>query len=98
VPQLNVGATLTFSLVVRDVEGLQSGPDTVMITVSDVNTITVTGTVRFQRVPFRATPPYRLDYANPVLQPARGVVVRALAAGTTPPSRSVLPRTTAPTA
>lgn len=44
--------------------------------------VTVGGTVRFERVPFRALPGQGLDYANPVLQPARGVAVRALRAGT----------------
>lgn len=38
--------------------------------------------MRFERVPFRALPGIGLDYANPVLQPARGVSIRALHAGT----------------
>jgi hypothetical protein len=44
-------------------------------------TVTVSGVVRFARVPFR-TSPFRLDYANPVFQPARGVVVRVRNAST----------------
>lgn len=43
--------------------------------------VTITGSVRFERVPFRAAPGTGLDYANPVLRPARGVSVRALQAG-----------------
>src|SRR5690606_26464592 len=45
-------------------------------------TVTLTGTVRFARVPFQNLPGAGLDYANPVLQPARGVAVRALNAAT----------------
>lgn len=44
--------------------------------------VTVTGTVRFERVPFRTLPAQGLDYANPQPQPARGVQVRALNAST----------------
>lgn len=44
--------------------------------------VDVGGTVRFERVPFQAVAGGGLDYAHPVLQPARGVVVRALDAGT----------------
>lgn len=44
-------------------------------------TVTVSGTVRFERVPFRAPPGRGLDYANPVLEPSRGVLVRAVRAG-----------------
>lgn len=43
---------------------------------------TISGTVRFARVPFHPVPGQGLDYANPVMQPARGVAVRALHAGT----------------
>jgi len=43
--------------------------------------VTVSGVVRFARVPFRASP-LGLDYANPVLQPARGVLLRVRNAAT----------------
>src|SRR5690606_2567342 len=43
---------------------------------------TISGTVRFARVPFHPVPGQGLDYATPVMQPARGVAVRALHAGT----------------
>ncbi len=43
--------------------------------------VTVSGTVRFERIPFRSTLGQGLDHANPVPQPARGVAVRALRAG-----------------
>jgi hypothetical protein len=46
------------------------------------STVTIGGTVRFARVPFKSQPGQGLDYANPVMQPARGVTVRALLAGT----------------
>lgn len=44
-------------------------------------TVTLSGVVRFARVPFTSGP-FRLDYANPVLQPARGVIVRVRNANT----------------
>ncbi len=44
--------------------------------------VNVTGKVRFERVNFLTTGQRPLDYANPVLRPSRGVIVRALNAGT----------------
>jgi hypothetical protein len=42
----------------------------------------VVGRVRFARVPFAGSPNFGLNYGSPVLQPARGVIVQALDAGT----------------
>ncbi|MEO8314278.1 MAG: PKD domain-containing protein [Pseudomonadota bacterium] len=67
--------TLIFSLVVTDNFGAISSPSTVTITVNP--TVTMSGVVRFQRVPFLAGSPFGLDYANPVWQPARGITVNA---------------------
>lgn len=72
--------TLTFSLVVTDDDGAASTPSTVHITVNPgtPGNVNVAGKVRFERVRFKTTAPRPLDYAAPVLQPARGVTVRAL--------------------
>jgi hypothetical protein len=79
-PPVSVATILTFRLLVTDSLGAVSAPASVNITVNPAGTglTTVTGTVRFARVPFRTSAPFGLDYANPVLQPSRGVTVVAL--------------------
>lgn len=79
-PAVGSTATLVFSLVVTDNEGASSTAASVTITVNPAaaGPVTVSGTVRFQRVPFGAASSDGLNYAAPVLQPARGVVVHAL--------------------
>lgn len=42
--------------------------------------VTVTGAVQFGRVPFLNVSPFGLNYAGTIMQPARGVTVRALQA------------------
>src|SRR5882672_1765699 len=80
-PQVASAAMLTFSLTVTDNRGAASSASTVMVTVNPAaaGNATVTGLVTFGRVPLTAG---GLNYASPVQQPARGVVVRALDAGT----------------
>lgn len=82
-PQVGTATAFRFSLVVTDNEGRNSTAAQVTITVNPFTgpQVAVGGLVRFTRVPFRTTSPIRLDYPNPVLQPARGVVIRALDAG-----------------
>lgn len=83
-PTLTTASTLTFSLVVTDNDGAASAPATVQVTVNPVlpGNAVITGRVTFERVPFRSTSPFGLDYANPVQRPARAVRVRALNATT----------------
>lgn len=83
-PQVSAVAALTFRLVVTDDRGAVSAASTVTVTVnpSAPGNATLTGFVRFARVTYRGTPPFGLDYGNPVMQPARGVIVRALDATT----------------
>lgn len=79
-PQVAVLSTLTFSLVVTDNRGASSAATSVTITVNPppAGNVTLSGTVRFARVPIRTTAPLGLDHANPVLRPARGVLVRVV--------------------
>lgn len=79
-PQGALGSTLTFSLVVRDRRGAASAPASVTINVEPAADGVVTGIVSFARVPFSQVAPRGLDYANPLWQPARGVMVRAVRA------------------
>jgi len=72
-------ASLTFSLVVTDNVGGTSAASVVTHTVNP-NSM-VSGVVRFARVPFFNGYPYGLNYAAQTMQPARGVIVRALDAG-----------------
>jgi hypothetical protein len=83
-PQVLAATTFTFSLVVTDNKGASSTASTVDITVNPASagTTNVTGSVNFQRIPFYASLSGGLNYASPNPQPARGVVIRALAAGT----------------
>ncbi|MDQ2641895.1 MAG: hypothetical protein M3Y79_15100, partial [Pseudomonadota bacterium] len=82
-PNVTSAITLRFSLVVTDDLGAKSSAATVAITVSSstAGTVSLTGQVRFERVNFVPGPPYGLNYAAPMLQPARGVTVRVLNAG-----------------
>jgi hypothetical protein len=82
-PVVVVGA-LTFSLVVTDNSGAASTASTVAITVNpgSAGNVTVSGVVRFSRVPFLNSGTFGLNYAAPALQPSRGVIVRALNATT----------------
>jgi hypothetical protein len=84
-PAVASATALTFRLLVTDNFGAVSAPATVTITINPAGTgeVTVTGIVRFARVPFLNVAPFGLDYANPVLQPSRGVMVRALLNGST---------------
>ena len=83
-PNVAAATTLTFSLVVTDNRGAASAASTVNVTVNPpvAGNVNVTGRVRFARVPFNTAAPRGLNYASPVLLPSRGVIVRALAAGT----------------
>ena len=87
-PQVNAATTLTFSLTVTDNQGATSPASTVTITVNPAaaGTTNVTGKITFARVPESNTQSAGLDYANQSQQPARGVLVKAVAAGTTTPA------------
>lgn len=81
-PTVTSPATLTFSLVVTDNVGAASTASTVTVIVNPPGggNVTVSGTIRFQRVPF-STPANSgngLNFAGQVMQPARGIVVRAI--------------------
>ncbi|MEJ0100237.1 MAG: hypothetical protein WDO12_11070 [Pseudomonadota bacterium] len=78
-PLETVATTFTFALVATDNRGGLSPAATVTITVSpSTSAVVVTGTVRFARAPFVDAYPYGLNYAAPVMQPARGLLIRAL--------------------
>jgi hypothetical protein len=81
-PTVTSTATLTFSLVVTDNQGATSPASSVTVTVNPPagGNVTVTGTIRFQRVPFSTTfsDNTGLNYAGQIMQPARGIVVRAI--------------------
>jgi hypothetical protein len=83
-PAVVAATTLGFSLLVTDNRGLASVAATMIVTINPlvVSSGNVTGLVTFARVPFSTSAPIGLDYAAPVQQVARGVTVRALAAGT----------------
>ncbi len=83
-PTVATATTLTFSLVVTDNQGASSASSTVNVTVNPLaaGNVNITGRVRFARVNFNASAPFGLNYGNPELQPARGVVVRAINAST----------------
>lgn len=77
-PSQAAGAALKFALVVTDDKGLASSPATVTVTASGTQTVSFSGFVRYERVPFMTTQPFGLNYAGTVMLPARGVVVKAL--------------------
>ena len=79
-PSVATTATLTFSLVVRDNRGASSTASTVDVTVNPLAAGNVIGRVRFMRIPTMSSG--GLNYGAQVLRPARGIQVRALAAGT----------------
>jgi hypothetical protein len=83
-PTVANATVLTFSLTVTDNGGATSAASTVNVTVNPVVTgnVNVTGRVRFERVRFSTSGQRPLDYANPVLLPARGVTIRAVNAAT----------------
>jgi hypothetical protein len=83
-PTVATATTLTFSLVVTDNRGAASAAATANVTVNPAvaGNVNVTGRVRFARVNFSTTSPRPLNYGSPVLQPSRGVIVRALDATT----------------
>jgi hypothetical protein len=83
-PTVTSATTLAFSLVVTDNQGASSPSSTVNITVNPLvaGNVNVTGRVRFARVNFNASSPFGLNYGAPLLQPSRGVIVRALNAST----------------
>jgi hypothetical protein len=83
-PTVATATTLTFSLVVTDNLGAASAADTVDITINPpvVGNVNVTGNVTFGRVPFASSGNLGLNYAAPIQQPLRSVVVRALDANT----------------
>jgi hypothetical protein len=74
-------STTTFTLTCQGVGGT-SAPQSVAVTVTppEGGKVIVTGTIQFERIPF-ATDRGGLDPNNPVLSPARGVVVEAIPAG-----------------
>jgi len=76
-PTVGATAILTFSLVVTDNRGAPSTASTVTVTVNPVGSGngTITGRVRFTRIPTSAN---GLSYGSPQLQNARGVLVRAV--------------------
>src|SRR6185503_12904784 len=79
-PTVAAAATLTFSLVVTDNRGAASTAASVNVMVNPmVANGTVTGTIRFTRIPTSAN---GLSYGSPQLQPARAVLVRAVNATT----------------
>jgi len=78
-PAVTTATTLTFSLVVRDDRGANSTAANVGISVNPPAAGTLSGRVRFTRIP--TTAGSGLNYGNPKLQPARGVLVRAVAPG-----------------
>jgi hypothetical protein len=82
-PTVLNATTLTFSLVVTDDDGAASAASTVNVTVNPPAAGNVTGRITFVRIPFGTNTFAGLNYANPQNRPARGVTVRALAAGTT---------------
>lgn len=77
-PAVAAATTFTFSLTVTDNRGASSAASTVNVTVNPLAG-NVSGRVNFTRIPVTAS---GLNYAAPTLQPSRGVVVRALDAGT----------------
>jgi hypothetical protein len=81
-PTVTTTTTLTFSLVVTDDDGAASAASTVNVTVNPPAAGNVTGRITFVRIPFGTSSFAGLNYANPQNRPARGVTVRALAAGT----------------
>jgi hypothetical protein len=81
-PTVTTAATLTFSLVVTDDDGAPSSASTVNVTVNPPAAGNVSGRITFVRIPFGSSTFAGLNYANPQNRPARGVTVRALAAGT----------------
>lgn len=82
-PTVTTSTTLTFSLVVTDDDNAASAASTVNVTVNPPAAGNVTGRITFVRIPFGTSTFAGLNYANPQNRPARGVTVRALAAGTT---------------
>ncbi len=91
-PQVTTTTTLRFSLVVTDDRGAKSAASTVAITVSSTaaGVVTISGVVRFQRVPFLTVGSRGLNYAAPELQPAREVEIRVLEAGSLAPMSSAI--------
>lgn len=81
-PSVTAATTLTFSLAVTDDDGAASTASTVNVMVNPGSAGNVSGRITFVRIPFGASLNAGLDYAKPLEQPARGVTVRALAAGT----------------
>jgi hypothetical protein len=75
-PAVAAATTITFSLTVRDNAGASSAASTVNVTVNPPGN--VSGRVRFTRIPVTAN---GLNYAAPQLLPSRGVLVRAVDAG-----------------
>jgi hypothetical protein len=82
-PLPTASTSLSFSLVVTDNRGATSAASAVSITVNPLPpTVSLQGNVRFARVGFLNTSPFGLNYANPVLQPARGIILNVLDATT----------------
>jgi len=77
-PNVALATTYSFSLVVTDNLGATSTESTVNVIVNPAAAGTVTGRVRFTRIPTSAN---GLNYATPQLQVARGVLVRAVDPG-----------------
>lgn len=78
-PTVATSTQLRFSLVVTDNAGASSPASLVTITVNPAGTnVTVTGTVRFERVPLTAAGTPGLKFASQVYQPARGITVQAV--------------------
>ena len=81
-PTVASATALTFSLVVTDNPARPALPSTMTVTVNPAaaGKRNVTGNITFARVPFATQRRIRTvasDYATPVQQPARGVIVRA---------------------
>jgi hypothetical protein len=80
-PGVAAATTLSFSLTVTDNRGATSPAATVNITVNPLPAGSLTGRIRFVRIPFGTSTFAGLNYGSPQNQPARGVTVRAIPAG-----------------
>lgn len=90
-PEVTSTTALRFSLVVTDDRGAKSsspGTVTIMVSATSAGVATVSGVVRYERVPFLASGTRGLNYAAPVLLPAREVELHILDAGSLAPLSS----------
>ena len=82
-PIVNANTVLTFALTVTDDEGLTSAPDTVDVTILPIPPIvTISGGVRYQRVPHGFPPGTGLSYATQEFDSISAIRVEVLDAAT----------------